>query len=446
MPVSADTRDALVALDRAHVWHPYTASEDHETRDPIVVGRADGAYLEDLDGRRYLDATSSWWCAALGYGHPRLLAAAKTQLERFAHVALAGTTHEPAARLAEELVAVAPRGDRTLSRVFYGDNGSTAVEIALKMAFQYWQQNGAPARRRFLSLPGAYHGDTVGAMSVGALDELGGVFAPLLFGKNDRPELREAHEWEAAVTRLEAELDAEGASVAGLIVEPLVQGAAGMRTYAPALLRRLREACDRAGTFLIADEVFTGFGRTGRMWACEHADVVPDLLCTAKGFSGGILPFSATLTTERIFDGFRGDARRALLHGHTFCGNPLGAAVAREVLAVFRDEEVLAQVARKAEMLAEAFERLGRLPGIRRARTLGLLGACDLGDEGYYGRAGRVVQAAARARGVNLRPLGDVVYVVPPLTIDDDDLDRLFRVLEASLREALTQRETTSER
>ncbi len=437
--MSAEKRAALVALDRAHVWHPYTASEDHEELDPIVVSGAEGAYLVDVDGRRYLDATSSWWCAALGYGHPRLLAAAKGQLDRFAHVALAGTTHAPAAELARELVAVAPRGDRALTRVFYGDNGSTAVEIALKMAFQFFQQNGETERRRFLSLPGAYHGDTVGAMSVGALDELGGVFAPLLFGKNERPELREAHEWEAAFAELEAELDARGGDVAGVIVEPLVQGAAGMRMYAPELLARLRAACDRAGTLLIADEVFTGFGRTGRMWACEHAGVVPDLLCTAKGFSGGILPFSATLTTERLFDGFRGDATRALLHGHTFCGNPLGAAVALEVLAVFGAEDVLPGVARKAEVLDEGFERLGALPGVKRARTLGLIGACDLGDEGYYGRAGRAVQAAARARGVNLRPLGDVIYVVPPLTIDDDDLAQLLRVVEASLREVLTR-------
>ena len=431
--MSAERRRALVDLDRAHVWHPYTASEDHETLDPIVVCGAEGAHLEDVDGRRYLDATSSWWCAALGYGHPRLLAAAKAQLDRFAHVALAGTTHAPAAELARELVEVAPRGDRALTRVFYGDNGSTAVEIALKMAFQFFQQNGDTERRRFLSLPGAYHGDTVGAMSVGALDELGGVFAPLLFGKNERPELREAHEWEAAVAELEAELDGRGHEVAAVIVEPLVQGAAGMRMYAPALLARVRRACDRAGTLLIADEVFTGFGRTGRMWACEHAGVVPDLLCTAKGFSGGILPFSATLTTERIFDGFRGDATRALLHGHTFCGNPLGAAVAREVLAVFRDDAVLESVGAKADVLAEGFARLGRIPGIRRARTLGLIGACDLGDEGYYGRAGRVVQAAARARGVNLRPLGDVIYVVPPLTITSDELAQLLQVVEASI-------------
>lgn len=430
------SRDALVALDRKHVWRPFASTEDHETRDPLVVTHAEGARLTDADGRTYLDATGSWWCTHLGHANPRLIEALRRQTEALPHCALAGIAHRPAAELAEALVAAAPRaeGDATLDRVFFVDNGSTAVEVALKLAFQYWQQNGRPQRQRFLALPGGYHGDTLGAMSIGALDEVGAVFAPLLFATNDAEPIVDPEGWAPVFDGLIAQLEADGDTIAGVVVEPIVQGACGMRMYPPSELARLREACDRVDTFLIADEVFTGLGRTGPMWGCDHAGVAPDLLAVAKGLSGGLLPFGVTLASKRIHDGFRGDTRRAFLHGHTFCGNPLGAAVALEVLRIYREDDVIAAAKPKAERMADAFAAMGELPGTRHARALGMVGAIDLGEGGYHSRIGWEVQEAARERGIWLRPLGNVVYAVPPLNITDPDLDALLD----GIREALT--------
>lgn len=424
------TRDEILTLDRRHVWRPYTSSDDHQGRDPIVVARAEGARLFDHDGRSYLDANGSWWVNNLGHGHPRLRAALVKQLETLAHCSMAGMTHEPAARLAAELVAVAPAG---LTRVFFSDDGSTAVEVALKIAFQHALQTGRRAQR-FLALGAAYHGDTTGAMSVGRIPEFHATFGPMLF---DVVHASVERGFDAAFAEIEARLVSEGSSIAAVVVEPLVQGAAGMRMYPPALLARLREATQRAGVLLIVDEVFTGYGRTGAMWACELAGISPDLMCTAKGFSGGILPFAATLATDAVFDAFSGDGTRALMHGHSFCGNPLGAAIAREVLAVYRDEGVLGEVAAKAPRIAEAFERMGRIAGTARPRALGMIGAIDLGGAGYHARLGRRAQDAARERGVSLRPLGDTVYVAPPLTITGDELDELLRVVSESVRIAL---------
>ncbi len=421
---------STIDRDRAFVWRPYTSSEDHASRnDPVIVG-AEGCWLHTQRGEKLFDATGSWWTNNLGYGHPRLRAALRDQVDSLPHVAMSGCTHEPAAKLAEQLVAVGPRdAKREMARVFFSDNGSTSVEIGLKMALQYWQQNGAKQRTRFLALPGAYHGDTIGAMSVGGMDEFVDVFRPLLFHVNDAPMPENTQEWEAAIGVMIEALNTRD-DIAGVIVEPIVQGAAGMRMYAPALLKALRDACDEADTFLIADEVFTGVGRAGSMWACELADVAPDILCTAKGLSGGMLPFAATLATERIYDGFRGDMSRALLHGHTFYGNPLGARVALEVLAVYRDEKILEAMQPKATRLKSWVEGL---PGVRRPRACGMIAAFDLGDTGYYGTAGRPVADRARERGVVLRPLGDTLYVVPPLNVADEDLTFLLNAVSHSL-------------
>lgn len=425
-------RDEIVALDRRHVWRPYTSSEDHEGTDPLVVVGAEGAWLTDADGHRYLDGNASWWTANLGHRHPRLIQAVKDQLDRLPHVSMAGVTNEPAARLAKELVDVAPTG---LTRVFYSDDGSTSVEVAVKMAFQYWRQNGRAKRGRFISLSQAYHGDTVGAMSVGGEDELHAVYGPLLFDVVHAPEPADEHGWDRVVARIEELLRKEGDEIAAVIVEPLVQGAAGMRIWSAGLLRRLREATTAADTFLIADEVFTGYGRTGPMWACDHASITPDLMCVAKGFSGGILPFAATLATDRIFDGFRGGTDRALMHGHTFCGNPLGAALAREVLAVYRDEGVLEGIEERSVRMAEVFRDLGELDGVHRARTLGMVAAVDVGATGYHGRLGWDVYSAARERRGYVRPLGNTVYLVPPLNIPLDDLDQLLGIVADSVTE-----------
>ncbi len=425
--------DELIALDRAHLWRPYTSSEDHEERPLLVVDRAEGPWLITAEGRRVLDASGSWWCNNLGHGHPRIQAAIARQAERMMHCTLAAATHEPASRLAAELIEVAPKG---LSRVFYSDNGSTAVEVALKIAFQYWRQNDRPERTRFLALPGAYHGDTIGAMSAGDVDEFTSLFRPLLFDVQRPPDVTN-HDWEPVFERLFASLREGADEIAGVIVEPIVQGAAGMRMYPPHLLAALREETHRADTFLIADEVFTGFGRTGPMWASDHAGIAPDLLCTAKGLSGGVLPFSATLATDRIYDGFRGDKSRALMHGHTFCGNPLGAAVAREVLAIYREEDLLSTAKPKAAKLAARIRDMAEVPGVEAPRALGMCAAFEVGEPGYMGSTGWKISEAAFELGAHLRPLGNTVYVVPPLNIGDADLDRLLDIVRESTERVL---------
>ncbi|MDY7226292.1 adenosylmethionine--8-amino-7-oxononanoate transaminase [Hyalangium rubrum] len=437
-------RADVVTLDKRHVWHPYTAMEAYIARtDPLVVVRAEGPYLEDADGTRYLDANGSWWVSTLGHRHPRLVRALVDQAASLAHTALAGITHEPASRLAAELVALAPgaqaagiAADQRLTRVFYSDNGSTAVEVAIKMAAQYWAQNGRPQRTRFVTLSGAFHGETLGATSVGGVPAFRDVFGPLLFDVVHAPSPAEEGGWERAFAAVEQVLREHGDTVAGVILEPVLQGAAGMQVYAPEFVRAVREATRAVDTFLIADEVFTGLERTGARFACDLAGVVPDMLCLAKALSGGLLPFGATLATERVFSGFLGAKDRALYYGHSYCGNPLGAAVAREVLAVYRDEDVPGQVARKAPRVKAAFERMAAtIPGVVRPRALGMVGAVDLGGGGYLANGGWRVYEAARRRGLYLRPLGDTVYISPALNIPDAALDELLHGVEACLRE-----------
>jgi adenosylmethionine-8-amino-7-oxononanoate aminotransferase len=431
-------RDAIVRRDKQFVWHPYTAMDDYVARvDPIVVARAKGAWLEDVDGRRYLDGNSSWWVAALGHGHPRLLRVLAEQASTLAHCALAGIAHEPAALLAEELCAIAPRG---LSHVFYTDNGSTAIEAAVKMAVQSWRQRGAPAKTRFLALDGAFHGDTIGAASLGGVEVFRRPFANVLFECAHAP-FPDADGYAKAFDAMATLLAGGHDTIAGVVVESIVQGAAGMRIYDPAYLRELRALCDRYDVLLIVDEVFAGYGRTGPMWACEHAGVSPDLMCIGKSFAS-LLPMGATLASDRVFDAFKGGRENAFYYGHTFCGHPLGAALAREVLAIYRDEAVLAGVARKAPRIEAAFARIAEIAGVDRVRSIGMIGAADLapspGAGGYLGNAGWRVYDEARARGAYLRPLGDTVYVAPPLTIADDELETLLSILEESVRAALT--------
>lgn len=429
----ARMEDKLRALDRERIWRPYTAHEDHARRQMLVVSGAEGPWLIDNNGRRFLDGSGSWWCSNLGHGHPRLRRALVTQAERLMHCSFGDTMHESAVLLAHELVEVAPQG---LERVFYSDDGSTSVEVATKMAFQYWQQAGRPARTKFLALPGGYHGDTIGAMSLGAVDAFSSVFAPLMFDVR-RPKEPVNHDWDPVFTELKQLIHSQQDHIAAVVVEPVIQGAAGMRLYPPEYLRQLRSWTREVDTFLICDEVFTGFGRTGPMWGCTHAEVEPDFLCTAKGLSGGVLPFAATLTTPRVYDGFRGGKERAFMHGHTFYGNPLGAAVAREVLRIYRDENILEEAQRKATTLKTRFEHLGSLEGVHNARTLGMVGALEVGRPGYLGETGWKVAEHALSLGALLRPLGNTVYVVPPLNIEDDALDQLLSTLERAVVSAL---------
>jgi adenosylmethionine-8-amino-7-oxononanoate aminotransferase len=424
-------RERIVALDKRRVWHPYAAMDEYRASDPLVVVRAEGARLFDADGRSYLDANSSWWVASLGHDHPRLVAALVRQAHLNCHSALAGMTHPAAAELGEALCRVAPGG---LEHVFYSDDGSTAVEVALKLALQYWAQNGRPERRRFVALADAFHGETLGATALGGVELFRRPFAGALAGCTHLPSPAGPAGVAGALESLAKTLEGEAGSIAALVVEPVVQGAAGMRIHDPAFLRGARALCDAHDVFLVCDEVFTGYGRTGPMWACEHAGVAPDVLCTGKGFSGGMLPMAATLSTERIFAGFLGPRERAFHYGHSFCGNPLGAAVALEVLRVYEEERILERARAKAERIARAFAEMASLPGVSGVRSLGMIGALDLaGDAGYLAASGWRVSEEARRRGAYLRPLGNVVYVTPPLNIPDAELDLLLSIVRESV-------------
>jgi adenosylmethionine-8-amino-7-oxononanoate aminotransferase len=430
-------RERVVALDKRRVWHPYTSMDDYAKHvDPIVVVRAEGAWLHDADGRSYLDANSSWWVASLGHNHPRLVAALERQARENCHSALAGMTHPAAAELAEALCAVALPG---LEHVFFSDDGSTAVEVALKLSVQYWSQNGRPARTRFAALDDGFHGETIGATAIGGVELFRRPFRGVLAECFHLPSPGDpAGSLDRALAALEELLAREADTIACLVVEPIVQGAAGMWMHDPEYLRAARALCTRHDVFLVADEVFTGYGRTGPMWACEHAGVAPDLLCTAKGFSGGMLPMAATLATPRVYEGFLGGRERAFYYGHSFCGNPLGAAVACEVLRVYRDERILERAMAKGARIAGAFAELGALRGVARTRAVGMIGALDLaGGSGYLADIGWRVYDEALRRGAYLRPLGNVIYVAPPINVPDADLDRLLAIVGESVAAVL---------
>ncbi len=449
----ADCTSRLRRLDRAHLWHPFTQMADWVQGDPIVIAAGEGAYLEDTDGRRYLDGVSSLWCNLHGHRRREIDEAVRRQLDRIAHSTLLGLASPPSVELAASLAQRAP-GD--LTRVFYSDAGATAVEIALKMAFQYWQQcdPSQPQRTRFVHLDEAYHGDTLGAVSVGGIDLFHKTYGPLLFETlaapapycyrcplGQKPETCGL----ACAAAMEDLLEDEGDGVAAVILEPLVQGAAGMITHPDGYLRRVADACRRRGVLLIADEVAVGFGRTGRFFACEHEDVRPDLLCLGKGISGGYLPLAATLATKRIYNAFLGDytEHRTFFHGHTYTGNALACAAGVASLGIFETDGVLARVSAIADRLAEGLAPVAALPHVGEVRRRGVMVGIELvadrdTREPYppgERRAARACEAAIR-RGVWIRPLGDVVILMPPYCISDADLERLTDTARDAIAEA----------
>src|SRR5436190_1683584 len=344
----------LAADDRRFLWHPFTQQQGWDEEDAPIIERAERCELIDVSGRHYIDGVSSLWCNVHGHRHPAIDIAIRDQMDRVSHSTMLGLSHRPAIELARRLIEIAPDG---LSRVFCSASGSTAAEIALKMAFQYWQQRGGDDARktRFLALREAYHGDTIGSVSVGGIDLFHSMYRPLLFDS------LKAEPGDAA--DMERLLADHGDEVAAVIVEPLVQGAAGMLVHPPGYLRAVRELCDRHGTLLICDEVATGFGRTGRMFACDHEDVGPDLMCLAKGLTGGYLPLAATLSTERIYEGFLGEHEefRTFFHGHTYTGNPLACAAALASLRLFEQEHTLERLEPKIELLGRLLDPIAAM-------------------------------------------------------------------------------------
>jgi adenosylmethionine-8-amino-7-oxononanoate aminotransferase len=416
-------------LDHDHLWHPFTQQREWIAEEPLMIEAAEGCELIDSEGRRYLDGVSSLWCNVHGHRHPVIDQAVHEQLDRVAHSTMLGLSHPAAAELAERLVEITPPG---LNRVFYSDSGSTAVEVALKMAFQYWQHRGGQHVRKtsFIALEQAYHGDTIGSVSVGGMPLFHSTFAPMLF-ETHRARAGDAEQLARVLSSREEE-------VAAVIVEPLVQGAAGMLTHPAGYLRAVRRLCDRHGALMICDEVATGFGRTGTMFACEQEGVSPDLLCLAKGLTGGYMPLAATLATERVYEAFLGEHAefKTFFHGHTYTGNPLACAAALASLDVFERERTLVRLQPKIRLLTGWLSQVERMREVEEIRQCGLMVGIDLGEHDPELRVGHRVVMEARRRGVIVRPLGDVIVLMPPLSITKQELRRLVQVVAQSIRAA----------
>jgi adenosylmethionine---8-amino-7-oxononanoate aminotransferase len=446
-PMLFSTPDQLKAWDRELVWHAFTQMAEYE---PLILERAEGCVLTDIDGRRYIDGVSSLWCNVHGHRHPKIDAAIRAQLDRVAHVTLLGSSNPTTIELARRLVEIAPPG---LKHVFFSDDGATAVEVAIKMAFQYWRQcdNPRPEKTCYLALGEAYHGDTLGSVSVGGVERFHAMFRPLLFETLRvpapdpyRPPAGVAPEnlLDYCLGEVERILAAEHRRIAAMVVEPLVQAAAGMIVHPAGYLRGLRELTRKYDVLLVADEVAVGTGRTGKMFACEHENVTPDLLCLAKGLTGGYLPLAATLATDAIWRAFLGEYAegKTFFHGHTYGGNPLGAAAALACLDVFAEEQTLACLGPKITRLAEHLERIGRLPHVGHVRQCGLIAGIELvrnvaTKEPYpwAEKRGMRVCDHARSAGVLLRPLGNVIVIMPPLAITLEQLDRIAAAVERGI-------------
>jgi adenosylmethionine-8-amino-7-oxononanoate aminotransferase len=425
--------------DRRYVWHPFTQMKDYADKDHVLIEKAEGVFLFDADGHRYYDTISSWWVNVHGHSHPRIQKAMNEQIQKLDHVMFSGFTHSTAIELAEQLVNLTPQG---LEKVFYSDNGSTAVEVALKMSFQYWQQIGQSTKTKFVYVEDSYHGDTLGAVSVGGVNEYHSMFRPLLFSAyavpspNVRAWASDAEDAQAqclshCLSAVRQRFESSAHEIAALIVEPMVQAAGGMNIYPASYLRELRELCTQFEVHLIADEVAVGFGRTGRMFACEHAGITPDLMCLSKGITGGVLALAATLCTQTIYDAFYDDYEmlKTFTHGHSFTGNPLATAVALESLAIFRDEHVLDHVAEMSLLLEREIQRFQDYTHVANIRNLGMIAAFDLVKNRYtreqyafQDRIGYRVYQEGLKEGLLLRPLGNTIYYWLPLATKEHEL------------------------
>jgi adenosylmethionine-8-amino-7-oxononanoate aminotransferase len=437
------TNNEMVERDLAVLWHPCTQMKDHERLPLIPVRRGEGVWLEDFDGKRYLDAISSWWVNLFGHAHPRINAVVHAQLDFLEHVLLAGFSHEPAIALAERLVALTPPG---LNRCFFADNGSAAVEVALKMSFHYWRNVGKPHKTKFISLDNSYHGETLGALAVGNLALYKEVYRPLLREAITAPSpdcyFREPGEsWAGYSERMfepmEALLRRHADEVCAVIVEPLVQCAGGMRMYDPIYLSRLRAACDRYQVHLIADEIAVGFGRTGTLFACEQAGVSPNFMCLSKGLTGGYLPLAAVLTTNAIYGAFYDEYEKltGFFHSHSYTGNPLACRAALATLDLFEEQPVLENNKILARLMGEATAHFHEHPQVAEVRQTGMILAIEMVKDKalkipypWQERRGLHVYRHALARGVLLRPLGNVIYFMPPYIIQPEQITLLAEV------------------
>ena len=442
-----------VARDLAHLWHPCTQMKDHERELPLIpIRRGEGAWLEDYDGKRYLDAVSSWWVNLFGHANPRINAAVRAQLDRLEQVILAGFTHEPVIALSEALTAIAPTG---LTRCFYADNGSSAIEVAVKMSFHYWRNRGAGGRRRFITLANSYHGETLGALAVGNVELYKDIYRPLLMdvitvASPDCFERARGESWAEHSRRrfadMERALDRHARESCAVIVEPLVQCAGAMRMYDPVYLTLLREACNRHDVHLIADEIAVGFGRTGTMFACEQAAIRPDFMCLSKGLTAGYLPLSAVLTTDAVYAAFYDEYVKlnAFLHSHSFTGNPLACAAALASLAIFREDRTLERNRTLAAYLGDrARGALEDHPHVAEVRQRGMIVAVELTADkatrapyAWQERRGLRVYRHALTRGVLLRPVGNVVYFMPPYVVTPPEIDLMIEVAREGIGRA----------
>lgn len=448
--MSSYSTTQLRQWDRDHVWHPFTQMQDWERDEQIVIERGEGCWLVDTDGHRYLDGVASMWTNVHGHCRSELNQALKDQVDRLEHSTLLGLASEQSIILAARLAEITPGG---LDRIFYSDNGSTAMEVAVKMAYQYQVHQGRPERSRFITFRHAYHGDTLGAVSVGGIDIYHATFKPLMFETIQAPapycyrcELG-CHDRNSCgfkcLVELERIIQEQAASVAGLVIEPLIQGAGGMIVQPTGFLKGVRELCDRYDLLMIADEVATGFGRTGKMFACQHEDIVPDIMAVSKGIAAGYLPIAATITTLRIYQAFLGEYSelKTFFHGHTFTGNPLACAVALKSLELFERDQLLVALQPKISYLADRLASFRALPHVGDIRQCGLAAGIELVEDQESRRAypwemkiGVQVCLEARKRGIFSRPLGNTIVIFPPLVISDCELEFLLDALQQSIR------------
>jgi adenosylmethionine-8-amino-7-oxononanoate aminotransferase len=438
--------------DLSVLWHPCTQMKDHETFPIIPIKKGSGAWLEDFEGNRYLDAISSWWVNLFGHANPAINDAIKEQLDTLEHVILAGFTHEAAVSLAEKLVEITPRG---LSRCFYADNGSSAVEVALKMSFHYWRNLGQTQKTKFITLENSYHGETLGALAVGNVALYKETYGPLLMDVITVPGpdcyYREPGEsWENYCIRrfslMEATLARHADTTCAVIVEPLVQCAGNMRMYDPVYLKLLREACNKYDVHLIADEIAVGFGRTGSLFACEQAAITPDFICLSKGLTGGYLPLSVVLTTDQIYQAFYDDYQKltAFLHSHSYTGNALACRASLATIAIFQQQNIIEKNKRLAEAMAKAAARFSEHPQVAEVRQTGMILAIELVKNKqtrepypWQERRGLRVYQYALSKGVLLRPLGNVIYFMPPYVVTEDEIRLIADVAWAGIQLAV---------